>query len=64
MSINDHDLGEVVELVNETGQAEAEEIIEIADDQGLDLETTKEVKELADDLGLDIDDATELHDAL
>ena len=44
MSTDDHDLGEVVDLVNETSVEEAEEIIEIADDHGLDLEEAKEVK--------------------
>ena len=60
MSTDDHDLGDVVDLVNEVGQDEAEEIIEIADDHGLDLEQAKEVKELADEQGIEIDEAVEI----
>ncbi len=64
MSTDDHDLQDIADLVNETGANEAKEIIEIADDHGLDLEQAKEVKELADELDVDIEDAVEINDAL
>ena len=44
MATDDHDLGEVVDLVNEVGEDDAKEIIDIADDHGLDLEQANKVK--------------------
>ena len=64
MPTDDHDLGEVVDLVNEVGEDDAKEIIDIADDHGLDLEQAKEVKDLAEELGIDTDDAAEIQEAL
>lgn len=64
MSTDDHDLGEVVDLVNEVGEDDAKEIIDIADDHGLDLEQAKEVKDLAEELGVDTDEAAEIQEAL
>ncbi len=64
MSTDDHDLQEIADLVNESGADEAKEIIEIADDHGLDLEQAKEVKDLAEELDVDIEDAVEINEAL
>ncbi len=64
MSTDDHDLGDVVDLVNEVGEDDAKEIIDIADDHGIDLEQAKEVKNLAEELGVDTDEAAEIQDAL
>ena len=64
MSTDDHDLQEIADLVNETGADEAGEIIEIADDHGLDLEQAKEVKALAEELDIDIEDAAEINELL
>jgi type III secretion system FlhB-like substrate exporter len=43
---------------------EAEEIIGIAEDHGIDLEQAKEVKELAEELDIDIDEAVEINECL
>ena len=64
MSLDDHDLGEIVDLVNETSPEEAEEIIAIADDHGVDLEQAKEIKDLAEELDIDVDDAAEINESL
>lgn len=64
MATDDHNLGEVVDLVNEVGEDDAKEIIDIADDHGLDLEQAKEVKDLAEELGVDTDEAAEIQEAL
>jgi len=62
MSTDDHDLQEIADLVNETGADEAKEIIEIADDHGIDLEQAKEAKELADEQGIEVDEAIEINE--
>ncbi len=64
MATDDHNLGDVADLVNEVGEDDAKEIIEIADDHGIDLEQAKEVKDLAEELGIDTDDAAEIQEAL
>lgn len=64
MYTDDHDLGDVADLVNEVGEDDAKEIIDIADDHGIDLEQAKEVKELAEELDVDVEDAIEINEAL
>lgn len=64
MSTDDHDLGEVVDLVNEVGEDDAKEIIDIADDHGIDLEQAKEAKELAEEQGIEVDEAVEINELL
>jgi len=64
MPTEDNNSEGAADLLKDNTPEEAEEIIEITNDQGLDLEEAKEVKELAEELGVDIDDAVEIHDAL
>ena len=64
MPTDNHNLGDVVDLVNEVGEEDAKEIIEIADDHGLDLEQAKEVKDLAEELDIDTDEAAEINECL
>jgi len=64
MSTDDHNLGDVVDLVNEVGEDDAKEIIDIADENGIDLEQAKEVKDLAEELDIDTDEAAEIQEAL
>ena len=49
-------------LYNMLEDKDPEELREIADNQGLDVEDAEKVKELMDEKGLDEDEATELVD--
>lgn len=51
-------------MLNEKDPEEIEEILEIAENQGIDIEDAERVKEIMDEEGLDEDEATELMDEL
>ena len=62
--LNEDNGEEVAELIANNPPEDVKEILEIAEDHGLDIEEAKEVKELADELGIDTDDAVEIQESL
>lgn len=51
-------------MLEDKDSEEIEEILEIAENQGIDIEDAERVKEIMDEEGLDEDEATELMDEL
>lgn len=51
-------------MLEDKDPEEIVEIVEIAENQGIDLEDAERVKEIMDEEGLDEDEATELMDEL
>ena len=51
-------------MLEDKDSDEIVEIVEIAENQGIDLEDAERVKEIMDEEGLDEDEATELIDEL
>jgi hypothetical protein len=55
---------EVAELVANNSPEDVKEILEIAEEHDLDVETAEKVKEFADEEGLEVDEVAEFADAL
>jgi len=55
---------ELTELISNNSPEDVKEILEIAEEHDLDIETAEKVKEFADEEGLEVDEVAEFADEL
>jgi hypothetical protein len=61
---NEDNVEEVTELIINNSPEDVKEILEIAEEHDLDIETAEKVKEFADEEGLNTDEVAEFADEL